>query len=529
MKFRYVLNTLGSLCLLLAAILLIPFGIAVHELAPTNISAVMNHYETVGFLWAMGASLLFGALLKLVRVESRIGNAVREGFAIVTFGWIILTFFGAIPLFSYLHTQTNAGLMACFTDSFFEIMSGFTTTGSTILTDIEALPRGILFWRSLTHWLGGMGIVTLGLAIFPASGITAYQMFRGEAGTTAEKLGPKLRQTATILWGVYALLTLVETLLLSLGGMSIFDALCHAFGTLATGGFSTRNASIAAYESPFIDWVITAFMFLGGINFMLHFQLLFRRDFSIFRNSELRFYATLIISAVLLSTLLLTVQDKPTPEYVANSYRYESLSPEEIEDKIGTESAKTATIPSAFRYSAFQIISLTTCTGYTTADYDLWPNAIRFLVVLLMIIGGCAGSTSGGIKMIRIQIVFKTILRELKKMIHPRLVAPIRMGNKPVKENEVGNIIGFFMLFIATFVVLTFLMSFFIDDFATAFTSVSATICGVGPGLSGVGATENFSWIPLGGKWVLTASMLLGRLELYTVIIAFSSLLTRKK
>lgn len=534
MNTSFVTNAVGKLLQVLGLVMVIPLLIAVHETAPENFYDATHAPALSGFLIAVPLSLLAGILLALRKPTRLIGNGIREGFTIVTFGWIILTFFGAVPLWSYFNAiepeLTLYKVWFNFTNSYFEIMSGFTTTGSTILTDIEALPRGLLFWRSMTHWLGGMGIVTLVLAIFPASGITAYQMFRGEVpGPTAEKLGPKLGQTAKILWGVYALLTLVETLLLMAGGMPLYDSLCHAFGTLATGGFSTQNASIGQYNNAYFDWIITIFMFLAGMNFMLHFQVIFKRDFSVLgKNSEFLFYSKVVGLAILFSTFMLLIKGIPSVESIGDIFRSNPIPADMITEKVAGEAAKVSTFWGALRHSAFQVLAITTTTGYATADFDMWPNALRMMLVMLMFFGGSAGSTGGGIKMIRIQVVMKTMLREVRRMVQPRIVQSVKVGNTPIEEKQVSNIIGFFLLFILSFVIISFIMSFYIEDFATASTSVAATLCNIGPGLAGVGATENFNWIPIGGKWVLTFAMLLGRLELFTVFIAFAPLSWKK-
>ncbi|MBD3345570.1 MAG: TrkH family potassium uptake protein [Chitinivibrionales bacterium] len=490
--------------------------------------------RVLGFVIAVISAFVCGTLVVITGRKERKSEGIKEGFAIVTIGWLLFTLFGCIPLFVFLISEAPVvnieTVLRLITDSYFEIMSGFTTTGATILTDIEILPRGLLFWRSLTHWLGGMGIVTLALAIFPAFGVAAYQMFRGEVpGPTSERLSPRLRWTATILWGVYALLTLAETLLLWLGGMSIFESFCHSFGTMATGGFSTRNTSISAYNSAYIDWVIIIFMFFAGMNFILHYRIIFSQDFNVLsKNREFIFYVTVIMSVIIIGTVLLRIWGINSPEHIERSYRPDPLSQIELVDKIETEENKVATIGKTIRYMAFQVISITTTTGYTTADFDVWPNFLRFALVILMFFGGCAGSTGGGMKMIRILVVLKTAWKEVRTMIQPRLIMPIKIGNEAIDYKIVSNILGFFTLFMLLFVLFSAIMAFMIPDFTTAVTTVVATMCNIGPGLSGIGAMENYAWIPMIGKWVLILCMLLGRLEVYTVLIALAPISWKK-
>ena len=446
----------------------------------------------------------------------------------------MLTLFGAIPLTIYFLSRSDivtvSAVTRAFTDAYFEIMSGFTTTGATIMTDIEGLPQGILFWRSLTHWLGGMGIITLALAILPAFGIAGYQMFRGEVpGPTAERLKPRLAQTAKILWGTYVVLTLAETALLKIGGMTLFDALCHSFGTMATGGFSTKAASIGAYNSAYIEWVIIIFMFFAGMNFIIHYRILFSRKFDLLKNNkEFHFYATVILIAVLLATVMLWTGGIAPKEEISRSYRSQPLSGKAITEKIAEEKAKIDSFGDTLRHSAFQVVSITTTTGYCTADFDVWPNFIRYMLVILMFFGGCAGSTGGGIKMIRIMVTFKSALREVRTIIKPRIIAPVKIAGGAIEESQVSNILGFVALFAAIFIVFSLAMSFFINDFTTSFTAVAATMCNIGPGLSGIGAAENYAWIPIPGKWILVFCMLLGRLEIYTVLIALSPVSWKK-
>ena len=528
MNKKFIIFSVGVLLEILSLILLIPAGIAFAEIQSKTFPDIIFNHQLLGFIIAIVGSLACGRSLKIIGNKELSGSGIREGFAIVTFGWIILTFFGSIPLWTYFLSQSEAitisTIFRAFTDSYFEIMSGFTTTGSTILTDIEILPRGILFWRSLTHWLGGMGIITLVLAILPAFGIASYQMFRGEMpGPTAERLKPRLAQTAKILWGAYALLTIAETILLKFGGMTLFDALCHSFGTMATGGFSTKNSSIAAYNSAYIHWVITIFMFLAGINFIIHYRILFARKFDLVRkNRELHFYAAVILMAVIIGFFMLQTRGLAPKENISSSFRTNPLSEKTLTERIEAENEKISSPGSTLRHAAFQIISITTTTGYCVADFDMWPNFLRYMLVVLMFFGGCAGSTGGGMKMIRIMVILKTALREIKVIVQPRIIAPIKIGKKVVEEKYIANIVGFVLLFLTCFTIFSVAMSFLIEDLTTAITTVAATICNIGPGLSGVGATENYAWIPTPGKWILTLCMLLGRLEIYTVFIALS-------
>jgi trk system potassium uptake protein TrkH len=531
---RFVIYSVGRLLQLLAIVMLVPAAIAVWESWPLALPQGLADVRIAGFAIAIGLSFILGTVLALLPRDGTTGNLVREGFAIVTFGWLVLTLLGSIPLFIYLllHDRVNGSpnVLLCFTNAYFEIMSGFTTTGATIMRDIEVLPKGILFWRSMTHWLGGMGIVTLVLAIFPAFGMAAYQMFRAEVpGPTTERLKPHMAQTATILWGVYALLTVAETVLLMVGGMSMFEAFCHAFGTMATGGFSTRNASIAAYHSDFIDWVIILFMFFAGMNFMIHYRIIFAGRFSLLRtNSEFRFYATVIVAAVLLGTALVQARGLGSRESITRSYRSAPLTETELDTRIEDEARKVRSWYGAFRHVAFQTVSMTTTTGYCTADFDMWPTALRLGLVVLMFFGGCAGSTGGGMKMVRIMVVLKSTWREVRTMVQPRLIAPVKVGGKAIEETQVANILAFVALFVSLFIGFSMLMSFMVPDVTTAVSTVVSTMCNIGPGLSGIGATENYAWIALPGKWILTLCMLVGRLEVYTVVIAFAPISWRR-
>ncbi|MBD3237158.1 MAG: TrkH family potassium uptake protein [Candidatus Eisenbacteria bacterium] len=504
----------------MAIVLLVPLGISLWEHGAWN---PLTHPESASFLATILVALLLGTLLQIAGRSASEQQGTREGFAIVTLGWTSLTLVGAIPLTVYFltHPQGGDSLPLAFSNAFFEIMSGFTTTGATILADIEALPRGLLFWRSLTHWLGGMGIITLALAIFPAMGVGGYQMFRGEVpGPTADRLRPRLAETAKVLWGVYALLSGIETVLLMLGGMNLFDALCHTFGTMATGGFSTRNASIGAYGSAYIDWIVIVFMFLAGTNFLLHYRILFRGDWgSLRRNREFHFYAGTVLVAVVLVALLLWLQGLPPAQDSYLHFRAGERQWTAHAEHVADEAGKLQSFGGLVRHAAFQVVAIVTTTGYGTADFDIWPRAIGLLLVMLMFWGGCAGSTGGGMKMIRILIVLKAAWRELARLVKPRLIAPLKIRGEPAPEKIIANVLGFFVLFVGLFVACSLIMTAIVRDLTTGVASVAATIGNIGPGLSGVGSTQNYAWIPVGGKWVLILCMLLGRLEIFTVLV----------
>jgi len=406
----------------------------------------------------------------------------REGFLIVSLGWIIMALFGTLPFI--LH-----GSITNFTDAFFETMSGFTTTGASILTNIEALPHGLLFWRSMTHWIGGMGIIVLSLAILPILGIGGMQLYQAEvAGPTKDKIHPRVQETAKRLWGIYVILTAAETILLLIGGMNLFDALCHSFGTLATGGFSTKNASIAFYQSPFIEYVIIVFMFLGGTNFALHYFALHGRLSSYFKDSEFRFYVTFISIIVGLITLFL---------FLVNSQ----------------------TLESSFRDSAFCVMSILSSTGFITVDYEKWAPFFTHIFLFLLLFGACAGSTSGGIKMVRYQLLLKNSLLELKRLLHPSAVLLVRQNGRAISQDIITKVAAFVLLYLAIFGISSLIMSILGLEITSAMGSVAACMGNIGPGLGSTGPVTNFSTVPDIGKWLLSFNMLLGRLEIYTILM----------
>lgn len=515
----------GRLMTVMAAIMVIPFAISFFYRIPDSFSGIFFDPEKLGFFLAIILSALVGFIIMLVFKTDRQLEGIKEGFAIVSVGWVTLGLLGAVPFMVYFLKMSGdysvIGIIDSFTDAYFEICSGFTTTGASILSNIEAVPKGLLFWRSLTHWLGGMGIITLAIAIFPAMGVSGYHMFKGEVpGPTAERIQPRLAQTAAILWGVYALLTGAQTVLLMFGGMNWFDSLCHTFGTMATGGFSTRNASIGQYNSDYFDWVITVFMFLAGMNFLIHYRLIRGNLSDLIKNREFVFYFRTVVVAILITTAILYFNGVKHADDAHLHFRYEPRTHEDFVSHVEHEQDKISTLYGAFRRSSFQVVSIITTTGYGTADFDVWPDVLRFGLLILMFWGGCAGSTGGGMKMIRIMVVLKTGWRELQKIVKPHLVAPLKIGDSAMDEDRVINIGAFFIMFMVIFAVCSLLMMLFVPDFITAISAVAATIGNIGPGLNGVGSIENYGWIPIPGKWVLIVCMLLGRLEVFTILIA---------
>lgn len=522
--------SIGKLMQVMGLFLVVPLAISIYDYRYVGWQQAFLQIESMGFIIAIAFSLLIGTLLAWAYRDGCDLQGTKEGYAVVTIGWVILAFVSAVPFFMYFQeVRPGVEFLGNFTDAYFEVMSGFTTTGATILSDVEAVPRSLLFLRSLTHWLGGMGIITLALAIFPAMGVSGYQMFRGEVpGPSKDKLQPRLTQTASVLWGVYCLLTLIQTALLMVAGMDWFDAVCHSFATLATGGFSTKNASVAGFESDFITWIIVVFMYFAGINFVLHFKALRGDLLSMARNREFRFYNGVIAVAVVIVTVTMYFGG-PAPEAnAAEHFRSAPMTSVEFSEHYHEHGQKFESLYGSFREASFQVLAMVTTTGFATTDFDLWPDFLRLLMVMLMFFGGCAGSTGGGMKMIRIMIVFKMAVTELRKLTFPRLVAPLKIGESPIDDKMAINVVSFSVLFVGLFVLVALIMTLFVPDLLTAVTCSIATIGNIGPGMAGIGAVENYGWIPIPGKWVLIFSMLLGRLEIFTVLIMFRMATWRK-
>ncbi len=475
MQYASILKMLGLITGVLAIFLLIP----------TVYAYIQGTSDFHGFLYALIIAAIAGFSLAMIP-KSKHSLKYRDSYALVTFGWLGAGFFGCLPY--YLSNSIPA-----FTDAYFESISGFTTTGASILTNIEGLHSATLLWRSLTQWLGGMGIIVFALAIIPYLNIGGMGIFQAEVpGPTAEKLTPRIQDTAKVLWIVYLIFTVVLILLLMLGGMTLFDAVCHSFTTMSTGGFSTKNNSVAGFNSPYIEWVLIIFMIIAGINFALHYRFLFKgfKARTYYQDSELNFYFLVILFCVVtVSASIFILQ--------------------------GGNISKT------IRDVFFSVSSIITTTGFGTADYELWPIFGQFILMFIMIMGGCAGSTAGGIKSVRLMLVLKYMHAEILKLLHPNLIRTVKMRNAVIDRNVLSNILGFIFIFTAVMAVSILLVSFEVGDMTTAIGSVIASLSNIGPGFGTVGPTENYAHLGSFTKWVLSLDMVMGRLEILTILILF--------
>ncbi len=408
----------------------------------------------------------------------------KDGYLVVALGWITMAVMGTLP-------YILSGSITNFTDAFFETMSGFTTTGASILNDIEAVPHGILFWRSLTQWIGGMGIIVLTVALLPMIGVGGMQMFIAEApGISPDKLKPRIKDTAIRLWVIYLGLTLAETTLLMYGDMSFFDALNHSLTTMATGGFSTKNTSIIE-QTPYIQYIIIGFMFLAGVNFSLLYFGMKGKLMKIWRNEEFKSYVSILVVFILIT--------------MAGIYHLTDSSLEK-----------------SFRDGAFQVVSIITTTGFVSADYTAWASLLTMLFFFFMFIGASAGSTAGGIKVVRHVVLIKNSLLEMKRLLHPSAILPVRLNDKAISPKVTYHVLAFIMLYLTVFVLSSILVAFTGLDTMTTMSSVATSLGNIGPGLGGVGPLNNFSGLPMVTKWILSFLMLLGRLELFTILILFT-------
>lgn len=434
---------------------------------------------------ALGGVLTGGLMVGLFRDSDRDLNH-REAIALVVLTWVDACLLGAVPFYLSDHFPT-------FADSFFESISGFTTTGATVLGNIEAVPRSLLLWRSLTHWLGGMGIILLGVAILPLVGTGGLELYRAEfSGSGSEKIFPRVAETATALWKIYALLTAAAFVSFLMAGMTPYDSICHTFSTLGTGGFSTRNASLESFANPWIELVAVIFMFLAGINFTMHYRLVMeRKPGSFFRDREIRLFALVALTATLAITASLTVGlSVPTPE--------------------------------AVRQAAFQVVSILTTTGFSSANFELWTPFAQLTLLALMFIGGCTGSTAGGFKVSRIELLFLIVRREFLRMSEPRGVFAVHLSDQAVPEKTVQSLLNLVYLALLVNFGACLLLTAFGVDVLTAIAAVAASMFNIGPGLGEVGPADNYGHLPGTVKWVLSFCMLAGRLEFYVLIVIFT-------
>lgn len=486
-NWKVILNILGLLLALNGLFMLLGIPFSLYYKDGDLLALLVSGLTTIG----TGAGLWF-----LTRSEGQRIHK-KEGYLIVGLGWLVMSLSGTLP-------YILSGTIPDFASAFFETVSGYTTTGASVLTDIEASPKGILFWRAVTHWIGGMGIIVLTIAILPILGIGGMQLFMAESpGPSADKLHPRIQETAKRLWFLYLALTVIETILLMLGDVSFYDSICHSFATVSTGGFSTKNASVAAF-GPYVQYVIIIFMFLSGINFTLTFWGIRGKLNRVWANEEFRYYLGLIVVTTLITATTLCVLDGRFSE-------------------------------GAIRDSLFQVIAVVTTTGFVTADFTVWTPFLTVLFFLLFFTGGSAGSTAGGVKIVRHIIIIKNSLLEFKRQIHPSAILPVRFNKKAIGEHITWNILAFFIIYLTIFAIGAIFMAIILPDvsgvppdeamwhrFSSAIGASASCVGNIGPGLGGVGPVENYSWIPAIGKLFLSLQMLIGRLELFTVLILFS-------
>ena len=482
---RMVFRTMGALLLIEAVFMSLALCV----------SLWYGEADSDVFLLSTIITLLSGVVGLLIgrRAESRMGE--REGYVIVAMVWVVFSTFGLLPY--YL-----SGQVPSFTDAWFESMSGFTTTGATIIPDLEVITHGLLFWRSLTQWIGGMGIIVLSIAILPIFGLNGMQLYAAEvSGLTYEKVSPRISDTAKMMWSIYVLLTATEVVALWLCGMDVFDAVCHSFSTIATGGFSTHNNSLEFYDSAAIHYTVTLFMFVSGINFVMLIYLLRGKARNIVQDEEVRWYSV----AVLVFSVLLTVG-----LYIARP-GWTGMHMER-----------------AFRDSIFTVISAMTSTGYTISDYMYWPVVAWVAIFFLMLTGACAGSTAGGIKWVRLAIIMKNSVAEFQRRIHPNAIIPVKLNEKAVPQQTINNIMAFLILYIFIIVATVIVFSATGVNFDESIGAAISAIGNVGISIGQFGPSGTYAEFPIVAKWVMSIVMLIGRLEIFTVLLLFTRVLWRK-
>lgn len=482
MNTKLTLNIIGTVLVFMSCFMLFPI----------IVSLIYKQTDTIPLTMTLLITLVSGALFYfLTKKHKKEEIRHRDAFIIVAASWVIVSFFGSIP---YILT----GTCHSFTDAFFESMAGFTTTGASVLSDIEAIPKGLLFWRSLTQWIGGMGIILFALAVLPLLGTGGMQLFKAEVPEiSVDKLRPRIVDMAKSLWFIYVILTATDALLLSASGMNVYDAICHAFTTMATGGFSTKNNSITYFQSSYIEYITCFFMFLAGINYSIYFYVFKGKISRLWKSNEFRFYLTVVGIAAFLITV--------------NGWTISSHS-----------------LFDSLRYSLFQVVSLMTTTGYTTYDYQQWSSFAQIILIVIMFFGGMIGSTGGGIKQVRILLMLKQGYREIYQLIHPHAVTSVKLDEKYLDKEILGSIWGLVFLFLGLCVIATIAIAATGIDIISSVTTVISATCNVGPAFGIAGPANNYAAIPYTGKWILIFCMLIGRLEVYTVLILFVPRFWRK-
>lgn len=480
MNRRFVFYLLGQIFKATAALMVLPMIVS----AIYTESCFFSFFITIGICLAIGFPLSLSC-----QTEDKVIYA-KEGFIIVALAWIGMSAVGALPF-------VISGEIPSYVDAFFETVSGFTTTGASILNDIEGLSRGILFWRSFTHWIGGMGVLVFIMAIIPASTDRSIHILRAEVpGPIVGKIVPKMRDTAKILYLIYIVITVLEIVFLFVGGMPFFDSVVHAFGTAGTGGFGIKSDSIASY-SPYLQWVITVFMMIFGVNFNLYYLILVKKIKSVFKSEELWAY----VGIAVVSTVIIAIN-------ISNMY--DSFS-------------------ETIRASSFQVATIITTTGYATADFNLWPELSKTILLVLMFVGSCAGSTAGGFKISRVILLLKTIKREIKLLLHPRSVSAVRFEGKKVEEPVLKSLSAYTAVYIVCFMTVFILLAFDKFDILTNFSAAAACFNNIGPGLNAVGPAANYANFSVFSKLVLSVAMLFGRLEIYPILFVLSPSAWSKK
>ena len=484
MNIKTILNILAAM--------LVVTGLSM--LFPALIAFIYGESDLYGHLISSLICVLLGLPIWVFTRKSKRLNS-KDGFAIVTFAWITVALAGSLPF--YL-----TGIIPNFTDAWFEAMSGVTTTGATIIGNsntlphlingIESMPHGVLFWRSFLQWIGGMGIIVFTIAILPLLGVGGVQLFKAEVpGPVADKIKPRVKETAKILWMVYIGFTFLQFLLLGFAGMSWFDSICHAFTTMPTGGFSTQNASIAAYSNPIIHYIIIFFMFIAGVNFTLHFRAITGNYKSYFKDYEFKVYFSILFFATMLIFLNISFSNS---DWSHNS----------------------------FLISLFQSLALMTGTGYSNADYELWPFFSQLLLFFMMFFGAMGGSTSGGMKIARVILLIKYAATETRRMLHSRAIIPIRIGDRTIGDDVIRNTLGFFLIYLSFFVLTALVLTALNYDFTSSLGVAASAIGNIGPAFGSFGPTDNYALLHPIGKWMMTFCMLLGRLEIFTIMVLFS-------